>query len=65
MPKRAQEPLTFEVYLRRELPAFRRQLGLATYAKSYTDHLVRGAELFIDHLIGKPPELGQSDQKSE
>lgn len=52
------KPLRLEDYLRRELPAFRYQLGLATYEAPYIAHLMRGAEQFINHLVGKQIEKG-------
>ena len=58
MPRTSKKPLRLEDYLRRELPAFRHQLGLVDYADPYIDHMIRGAEQFINHLVGKQIEKG-------
>ena len=58
MPKAPKKPLRLEDYLRGELPAFRHQLGLATYKDEYIKHMIRGADQFINHLVGKQIEKG-------
>lgn len=50
MPTR---PISIEQYLKKELNAFENHLNRAGYSADYSNHLLQGARLFIEHLFGR------------